>query len=81
MSTEPATTISHEFIDVIRGDRCLLVVDPTVTVFDGLTVAHDGCDVRGRATIELDAWGCTSCGRRGRVPGGWAYEMFLQAAG
>ena len=69
----------HTFQDGIRLDECVLHVEPTLPLFEGLMVEHPGCEELGDVSADLDAWYCTACSRSGRISGAWAVDMWEAA--
>lgn len=72
--------IEVAFVDPIRNAPCVLVVPPEGRVYPSegeskIGVRHPDCEVLADLAIELDAFHCQSCGRGGRVSGGWAIDV------
>lgn len=69
----------HDFRDP-NGDLedLVLVIDETLVGEHG--VEHPGCSSLAVIAIDLDAWQCSGCGRRGRVSGAWAMERWRAEA-
>ena len=73
------SALDHPFKDGVRGDVCILHVEPTQPAFDGIRVQHPGCDALADVSADLDAWYCPKCSRSGRVSGAWAIDMYEEA--
>lgn len=68
----------HDFRDPVTGVDLVLVIDDTLAGEHG--IEHPGCSSLAVIAIDLDAWQCSSCGRRGRVCGAWAMERWRAEA-
>jgi hypothetical protein len=44
-----------------------LMVDPSLPLFDALTVEHPGCNQRAPVSLDLDAYYCSTCRWSGRI--------------
>lgn len=69
------------FTDPVRGDECMLHVEPMQPAFDGIWVEHPGCEELADVSIDLDAFYCAACGRSGRVSGAWALDVWAASRG
>lgn len=64
--------VGHMFTDPTNpGAMLALVVDDAGTP----TVEHLPCGTGADVTVELDAWYCPACSRRGRVAGSWVVSI------
>lgn len=69
-----------DFIDPIRGQRCVLVVPEGSRIFPSpgepkIGIEHPNCDQLADVSPDLDCFYCQTCQWNGRVSGAWVFDV------